>query len=335
MAQRPIWRGHLRLALVSCPVALYSARHDRGTIRFNMINPETGNRIKMVSQDAETGEEVSRGQTVKGYEYEKGRYVIVTDEDMEKVRVESSTLMMVEKFVDSSSIDPIYYDASYYLAPDGKGAEDVYAVLREAIRTTGKVALTRVVIAQRERTVAVRPMEGGLVAHTLNEARDLNSSASLFDVVGGVAVDAEMVKLAVALVDRQTGEYDAADLDDRYEMRLREMLEAKVKGEGGRFEAAPAPAESNIVDLMAALRRSLGQSGAQTGPEVAAGKPVAAGRKKKTAEEEVRRQPGFKLPIAGGRAAGSAGAKAEPVAAPAAAPAKGESGGAGKRRKAS
>src|ERR1700712_893664 len=152
MAQRPIWKGHLRLALVSCPVALFSARHERETIRFNMINPATGSRIKMVSQDAQTGEEVSRRDTVKGYEFSKGQYVIITDEDLESVRVESSGLMKVEKFVDATSIDPIYYDSSYYLAPDGKGSEDVYAVLREAIERTGKVALTRVVISQRERT---------------------------------------------------------------------------------------------------------------------------------------------------------------------------------------
>ena len=176
MAARPIWRGHLRLALVSCPVALYSARHDRGSVKFNMLNPSTGNRIKMVTQDAETGEPLSRGSTVKGYEYAKNRYVIVTEEDFESVRVESSSMMKVEKFVKAGSIDPIYYDTSYFLAPDGKGAEDVYAVLREAIQTTGNVAITRVVIGQRERTVALRPMDGGLVAHTLNEDRDLNSA---------------------------------------------------------------------------------------------------------------------------------------------------------------
>src|SRR5947209_17720339 len=191
MAQRPIWRGHLRLALVSCPVALYTARHERETIRFNMINPVTGNRIKMVSQDAVTGEDISRRDTVKGYEYSKGQYVIITDEDLESVRVESSGLMKVDKFVDAASIDPIYYDTSYYLAPDGKGSEDVYAVLREAIERTGKVALTRVVISQRERTIALRPMDGGLVAHTLNEQRDLNPAQPLFEGLRSIKLDPE------------------------------------------------------------------------------------------------------------------------------------------------
>ena len=295
MAQRPIWRGHLRLALVSCPIALFSARHDRGSIRFNMINPATGNRIKMVSVDSGTDEEISRGETVKGFEFEKGRYVIVDDEDLATVKVESSSTMAIEKFVDSTSIDPIYYDQSYFLAPDGHGADDVYAVVREAIARTGRVALTRVVISQRERTVALRPIEGGLVAHTLNEQRDLNDPKTLFDTVGAAALDPEMVKLAVQLVDRQTGRYDPSDLEDRYETRLREMLDAKVKGEAVETDA-PAPAMSNVVDIMAALRQSLGQDSGRAVPKAAGARKAEAAR-----ENLVRAQPAFKLPIAGGK----------------------------------
>ena len=295
MAQRPVWRGHLRLALVSCPVALYGARHEREAIRFNMINPATGNRIKMVSQDAVTSEEVARRDTVKGYEYAKNQYVIITEEDLASVKVDSSGLMKVEKFVDASSIDPIYYDASYYLAPDGKGSEDVYAVLREAIERTGKVALTRIVMAQRERTIALRPMDGGLVAHTLNEERDLNSAEGLFEGVRHVKLDPEMVALATQLVERQSEDYDPADLEDRYETRLRAMLEAKVRGEGVQPEAEPAAGESNVIDLMAALKRSLGEA-----PKPAV-EPVAAKRAKKAAPEDARRQPALKLPIEGGK----------------------------------
>ena len=319
MASRPIWRGQLRLALVSCPVALHNTRHDRAAIRFNMINPATGNRIRMVSQDSETGDEIARRDTVKGYEFEKGRYVVLTDDDLDGVKVESSSTMMVEKFVEASSIDPIFYDASYYLAPDGKGAEDVYAVLREAIRKTGRVALARVVISQRERTVAVRPMGDGLVAHTLNEQRDLNEVGSLFESVVRATVDPDMVTLAVQLVDRQTGSYDPADLEDRYETRLRAMLDAKIRGEGDGAAAAPAAAESNIVDLMAALRKSLGQGDAAPAADPRA-KPVAdprakkvAGRRKKADPAQGRAQTGLKLPIAGGRTP-SAGAVKAPAA---------------------
>jgi DNA end-binding protein Ku len=143
MPARPIWRGHLRLALVSCPVALWNARHDRTAIRFNMINPETGNRIRMVTQDAETGKELERRNLVKGYEFRKNQYLLLTDEDLDSVKVESSSVMTVEKFVDTDSIDPVYYDAAYFLAPDGDAGRDVYAVLREAIAKTGKTARRR------------------------------------------------------------------------------------------------------------------------------------------------------------------------------------------------
>ncbi len=301
MAQRPIWRGHLRLALVSCPVALYSARHDRNTIRFNMINPETGNRIKMVSLDAGTEREVSRRDTVKGYEFKKDHYVLFSDEDFDSVKVESSSTMTVEKFVDADSIDPIYYDSSYYLAPDGKGSEDVYAVLREAVETTGKVALTRVVISQRERTVAIRPLDGGLALHTLNEERDLNDARSLFEGTKEIKVDPEMVKLAVQLIDRQTGRYDPADLEDRYETRLRAMIDARVKGEGVATEEDAAPRMGNVVDLMAALKRSLGESAKAAPAMRSTDAPTAPRKAKGPSSDEIRRQPAFKLPIEGGQ----------------------------------
>jgi DNA end-binding protein Ku len=298
MASRPIWRGHLRLALVSCPVALYNARHDRATIRFNMINPDTGNRIKMVSQDSVTGAPISRGETVKGYEFDKNRYLILKDEDFESVKVESSSIMSVEKFVDSGSIDPMYYDASYFLAPDGKAGEDVYAVLREAIAKTGKTALTRVVISQRERTIALRPMGVGLMAHTLYEDRDLNSADEYFEDAAQLKIDPEMVELATQLIQRKSGKYDPADLEDRYETRLRALIDAKLTG-GGLVTEPERPIErGNVIDLVAALKRSLAQ--AQTADE-----PPKPAKAPKTPD---RRQTGLKLPIAGGK-----GKAAEPA----------------------
>jgi DNA end-binding protein Ku len=269
MASRPIWRGHLRLALVSCPVALYNARHDRSNIRFNLINPETGNRIRMITQDAETGDELQRRDLAKGYEFKKNQYVLLTDEDFDSVKVESSSVMTVEKFVDSGSIDPMYYDASYFVAPDGKAGTDVYAVLREAIAKTGKTALARVVISQRERTIALRPMDEGLMAHTLHEDRDLNSPKELFEDLAGVKIDPEMVQLAAELIKRQSGKYDSGDLEDRYETRLRALIDAKLKGEGIDTSAdVPDVRTGNVVDLMAALKKSLGQE--------PAGKPATA-----------------------------------------------------------
>jgi len=287
MAQRPVWRGHLRLALVSCPVALFSAKHDRSSLKFHLINPETGNCIRMLTVDAETEQEVERRSLVKGYEFRKNTYLLVTNEDLDSVKVESSEVMIVEKFVDGGSIDPLYYDTGYYLAPDGTAGRDVYQILREAIGRAGRVALSRVVIGQRERVIALRLYDKGLAAHTLYEQRDMNDASSLFD--DPVPVDEEMVKLATQLVDRQTAGYDPADIEDRYETRLRAMLDAKLKGEGIDLAAAPAPPASNVVDLMAALRRSLAEDDARQAKASAspsskakAAKPTAtkAGRKR-------------------------------------------------------
>ncbi len=273
MAQRSVWRGQLRLALVSCPVALFSAKHDRGSIKFNLINPETGNRIRMISVDAETGKEVERRNLVKGYEFKKNTYLLLTNEDLDSVKVESSDVMTVEKFVDASSIDPLYYDLGYYLAPDGGAGRDVYQILREAIGRTGRVALSRVVISQRERVIALRPFGDGLAAHTLFEQRDLNDASGLFDKPAHV--DEEMVKLATQLIDRQTAAYDPTDIEDRYETRLRAMLDAKLKGEGIDLEAVPEPAATNVIDLMAALRKSLSEAESTAAPAAAEGGKAA------------------------------------------------------------
>jgi DNA end-binding protein Ku len=259
MPQRPIWRGHLRLALVSCPIALFSANHDRGSLHFNLINPKTGNRIKMITQDAETEQPVKRTDLVKGYEYTKDNYIVLDDADFESARIESSATIRIDKFVDANSIDPIYFSSSYYMAPDGSGGEDVYVVLRDAIASTGKVALSRVVIARREHPIAIMPMSNGLVVHTLLEERDLNDYSDLFDHLPSAKPDPDMVQLATQLIDRQTGRYDPADVEDRYETRLRAVIDAKMKGKGLEPEAEEEPDRSNVVDLMAALRQSLGQ----------------------------------------------------------------------------
>jgi DNA end-binding protein Ku len=276
MAARPIWRGHLRLALVSCPVGLWNAKHDRAAIRFNLINPKTGNRIRMKTVDAETDEELQRRDLQKGYEFRKEQYLLLSDDDFESVRVESSSVIAIEKFVEVNSIDPIYYANSYYLAPDGDAGRDVYAVLHQAIAETGRVALARVVIGQRERTIAIRAMDSGLVTHTLDEQRDINDARSIFGDSAEARTDPEMVQLARQLIDRQTTKYDPSDIEDRYETRLRAMIDAKLKGEGIDLSEPEEPERSNVIDLMAALKKSLGQAAEAKPP--AAKKPTKAGR---------------------------------------------------------
>jgi DNA end-binding protein Ku len=259
MAERPIWRGHLRIALVSCPVSLHSVLRASGNLRFHFINPKTGHRVRTVTLDAETDKEVPRSELVRGYEFEKERYVLLDDKDFASARIATSSTMTVDKFVVRDAIHPIYFDTSYYMAPDGEAGQDVYAVLRDAIAASGMAALTRVVIARRERAVVILPLENGMVLHTLHEPRDLYSYDTLFEHIPDARQDAEMVKLARQLIKRQQRTFKPADTEDRYEARLREVIDAKLKGEGFEPEASEEPRGDNVIDLMAALKRSLEQ----------------------------------------------------------------------------
>jgi DNA end-binding protein Ku len=261
--------------LVSCPIALYGVVRGSSGLHFHLINPKTGHRIRMVSQDAETEEDVSRGDLVKGYEFEKDRYVLLDDDDFEQARIESSSTLTIGKFVETDSIDPIFFDTSYYVAPDGDAGLDVFVVLRDAIRASRVAALSRVVIARRERAVAIIPSGNGLVCHTLQEPRDLWDAAALWADVAEVKPEADMVALATQLIRRQNGKFQPDDTEDRYEAKLREVIDAKLKGEGITPEAAAEPDRGNVIDLMAALKASLGQEKA-----AAEAAPKRRGRKK-------------------------------------------------------
>ncbi|EHL96401.1 Ku protein [Acetobacteraceae bacterium AT-5844] len=261
MSDRPIWRGTLRLALVSCRIALLPARQERNNLHFHLINPKTGNRIRTRTVDAETGREVERSALVRGFEFEKGQYVLLTDEDFESARVESSNTLAIAKFVKAGSISPLYFENSYYLVPQEDEALDVYAVLRDALRKSGMMALSRLVLFRRERPVAILPLEQGMVLHTLQEEGDLRDAQEAFADVPKASPDAEMVKLAQQLIARQAGTYDPADTEDRYEARLREVIEDRRQGKTITVEPEEEPSErGNVVDLMAALRASLKKS---------------------------------------------------------------------------
>jgi DNA end-binding protein Ku len=267
MASRPIWRGHLRLALVSCPIALFSVLRGSSGLHFHLINPETGHRIRMVSLDAETDKEVSRPDLVKGYEFEKDRYVLLDDDDFEQARIESSSMLTINKFVEAGSIDPIYFDTSYYVAPDGEAGQDVFVVLRDAIRKSSAAALSRVVIARRERAVAIMPSGKGMVCHTLHDPGDLWDTGPIWQNIEDEEPDQSMVTLATQLIDRQNGKFHPDDTQDRYEAKLREVIEAKLKGEGITPEQPGESDRGNVVDLMAALKASLGDAGPASAPK--------------------------------------------------------------------
>lgn len=266
---RPIWRGHLRLALVSCPVALFNAHHERGSLHFHLLNPKTGNRIRMITRDAETGEELRRGDLARAFELGKNDYVTLTDEDFEAARIPSSSVMTLEKFVEAGDIDPVYFESPYYLAPDGEAGEDVYRVLREAFARTGRMAITRVVLSQRERVLALAAHGAGMIAHVLREQKDLNDAGAIFSAVPGPPPEPRLLDLAVELIDRETGRFDPADFEDRYEAKLRAIIDAKAAG-----RTLPPhedrPPGGNVVDLMEALRRSLAGVAAERATGVAA-----------------------------------------------------------------
>ena len=229
MAARPSWEGHLRLSLVTCPVALYAATTEAETVRFNLINPQTNNRIKMKTVDAGTGEEVSRGDLVKGYEIAKGEYVLFDKGELDAVKLESTRIVDIEKFVPRASIDRLYWDTPYHLVPSGKTGIEAYAVIRAAMAKRNMVAIGRLVMSTRERTCAIEVEEDGLVLTTLRTAEEVRS----LDQVGAPDLpkpDAQMLQIAEKIVEQQSGEFDPSEFNDRYEDALRTLIDEKRKG---------------------------------------------------------------------------------------------------------
>lgn len=257
-AARPSWQGHLRLSLVTCPVALYPAVSAAETVRFNLINPKTNNRIRMKTVDAGTGEEVVRADLVKGFEVAKGEYVILDKDDFESVKLESTRIIDIEKFVAHDSIDRLYWDAPYHLVPDGKTGVEAFAVIREAMDSKRMVALGRLVMSTRERICALEIEKGGLLLTTLRTAEEVRD-ASEFAAPDLPTADPRMLDIAGKIIEQQAGDFDAAEFTDRYEEALRAVIEGKKKGQPVRPSHA-AEDDTKVVDLMAALRASLGDS---------------------------------------------------------------------------
>jgi DNA end-binding protein Ku len=258
MATRPTWQGYLRLSLVSCPVALYAATSRTGEVRFNMLHKDTHNRIRMVPTDPETGP-VDRSDIVKGYEIEKGHYVVVTDEEIKNVRLETTRTLDIERFVDQGDIDRLYWNEPYYLVPDGDMAVEAFTVIREAMSEAGQVALGRLVMHQRERLMALEPRDKGIVAFSLRANREVRGAAEFFDAIPRAKPSPQMVDIATQIIRQQEGPFDPSQFNDRYEDALRALIKDKEKG---RTVKAPAePREAEVIDLMEALRRSLGQPG--------------------------------------------------------------------------
>jgi len=258
MATRPTWQGYLRLSLVSCPVALYTATSRSGEVHFNMLHKDTMNRIKMVPTDPETGP-VDRSDIVKGYEIEKGRYVVVTNDEIQNVRLETTRTLDIERFVGEGEIDRLYFNDPYFLVPDGDMAVEAFTVIREAMEKADRVALGRLVMHQRERLMALEPRERGILAYTLRSKREVRDAEEIFDRIPDAKVNAQMVDIASRIIEQQEGPFDPSQFNDRYEDALRALIKEKEKGH--TVKAPEQPKEAEVIDLMEALKRSLGQGG--------------------------------------------------------------------------
>jgi DNA end-binding protein Ku len=258
MAYRPTWQGHLKLSLVTCPVALYTAINSGGDVHFNLINPKTNNRIKMITTDPDTGP-IDRSDLVKGYEVSKGEYILLSNEEINSVKLESTKTIEVERFVAGDEIDRLYWDSPYFLAPDGKLAQEAFGVIRTAMEKSGQIALGRVVIGTRERILALEPRGKGILAYTLRTDAEVRNPNEIFASISDKAADPAMISIAEKIIDQQEGPFDPSQFIDRYEEALKALIEDKKKGHKPAKVAEPE--DTNVVDLMSALRASLAAKG--------------------------------------------------------------------------
>ena len=263
MAPRAYWKGYLRLSLVSCPIQLFPATSESEKIRFHQLNRETGNRVRYRKVDEETGEEVSQEEIMKGYEAEKGSYIELTQEELEAAAIESTRMIDIEEFVPEKEIDELYINNPYYIVPDGEVGAQAFAVIREAIKQEGMVALGRVVFTSREHVIALKPRGKGLVGITLRYPYEVRKEDDYFDDVPDEKVTKDMLQLAKHIVDSKTGHFKPDKFEDRYEEALKDLLKKKQHGE--RIEVPKNREPSKVINLMDALRRSAkGEAGAST-----------------------------------------------------------------------
>jgi DNA end-binding protein Ku len=298
MAPRANWKGFLRLSLVTCPVALYPATSESEKITFNQLNRTTGHRIKYAKVDADTGEEVANEDIVKGYKVDTDTFVEVSKEELENVALESTRTIDIDEFVDKSEIDPRYLIRPYYLRPDGKVGHDAFAVIRETIREMGKVAIGRVVLTSREHIIALEAMERGLIGTLLRYPYEVRDPAEYFDDIQDVKVTKDMLDLARHIVEQKAGRFEPDKFEDQYETALVDLINQKRAGKP--ITPKERPRGDNVVDLMEALRRSVG------------GAAAAPATSKKSAKKSKKTAPGQKemlMPIAGKKPARETAAK--------------------------
>lgn len=254
LASRPVWQGQLRLSLVSCPVALFGATTKSSDISFHLLNPETNNRIRMVPTDPDTGP-VERTDLVKGYEIAKNKYVVLSNDELKAVKLETARTIDIERFVDEKEIDRLYWNDPYYLVPGDDSGVEAYAVIREALVQAGRIALGRVVMHTRERLVALEPQGKGIIVYTLRMGDEVIPAKEAFAGIPASRPDKQMIEIARKIIEQREGEFEPEKFEDRYENALRDLIRRKQKGE--KLVTAEPVEEDNVIDLMAALKKSL------------------------------------------------------------------------------
>ena len=283
MAARAYWQGQIRLALVSIPVEAYSAVKSGAKISFNQIHEPSGKRIRYEKVADGVGP-VDRDDIVKGYEMSKGNYVLLDEEEIEAVKIESKKTLELVQFVEAHEIDPLYFERPYYIAPADDLAEEAFVVLREALRKAKKVGLGQLSVRGSEKLVAIKPCGKGLLMETLRYADEVRQGQSFFEDIEESKPDKELLELATTLIDKKTAPFDASEFEDRYADALMKLIEKKAKAKGGKkiLEDVDEPegkAKSNVIDLMAALKQSVDEGGKKSSTKKAA----SSSRKRKSA----------------------------------------------------
>lgn len=291
MAPRAYWKGYLKLSLVSCPIALFPATSSREKISFHQLNRNTGNRIRYRKVDAETGDEVETADIIKGYEVDKGEYIELEPEELDAIALEAKRTIDIDKFVPKEEIDDLYLADPYYVVPDGEVGQQAFAVIRDAIREEGMVAIAKVVFTSREHMIALEARGKGMMGVTLRYPYEVRKPDEYFADIESEKIPKDMLELATHIVDTKRGKFEPEKFEDEYEGALKELLRKKQKGE--KIEQPKERAPSNVINLMDALRSSLKAEGGQSARPA---KTTKKGRKRNDGQREML------LPIAGKKA---------------------------------
>ena len=297
MAPRANWKGFLRLSLVTCPVALFPATSESEKVSFNQINKKTGHRIKYAKVDAETGEEVTNDDIVKGYKVDTDTYIEVTKDELDDIALESTHTIDIDEFVPKSDIDSRYLIRPYYLVPDGKVGHDAFAVIRETARSLNKVAIGRVVLTNREHVIALEPFGKGLMGTLLRYPYEVRDEKDYFDDIQDVKVTKDMLDLAKHIVEKKSAPFVPENFEDHYEAALVDLIDKKRAGVKLPAKAAPKTS-GNVINLMDALKRSLAGE-AESAPAAKAKESNKGGKKPK---KRIEGQREMLLPISGKKA---------------------------------